>query len=110
MCGIAAILSRDQQRKDVFMERSYQLLHHRGPDSDGYWKDDLVGLVHKRLSIQDLTEAGNQPMVSSGGRYIIIFNGEIYNHLELRTRFFKMKNGGDILIQKPFWHYLKKLG
>lgn len=89
MCGIAAILSRDQQRKDVFMERSYQLLHHRGPDSDGYWKDDLVGLVHKRLSIQDLTEAGNQPMVSSGGRYIIIFNGEIYNHLELRTRFFQ---------------------
>lgn len=92
MCGIGAILSRDQQTKDVFMERSYELLNHRGPDSQGSWKDDLVGLVHKRLSIQDLSEAGNQPMLSDNERYIIIFNGEIYNHLELRSKFFPSKN------------------
>lgn len=65
-------------------------LIHRGPDDDGYWCDDEssvgVGLGHRRLSVVDLSSAGHQPMVSSGGRYVIAFNGEIYNHFQLRKQ------------------------
>jgi asparagine synthase (glutamine-hydrolysing) len=59
---------------------------HRGPDDGGYWCDveRRIGLGHRRLAIVDLSPAGHQPMVSSGDRYVIAFNGEIYNHLDLR--------------------------
>jgi asparagine synthase (glutamine-hydrolysing) len=60
---------------------------HRGPDSSGTWMDEEagVGLVHRRLSILDLSPAGHQPMVSPSGRYVLVFNGEIYNHQDLRA-------------------------
>jgi len=59
---------------------------HRGPDDAGVWVDEMAGvaLAHRRLSILDLSSAGHQPMVSTCGRYVIVFNGEIYNHLALR--------------------------
>jgi asparagine synthase (glutamine-hydrolysing) len=57
---------------------------HRGPDDHGLWTDPGVALAHRRLSIIDLTPEGHQPMLSSCGRYTIVFNGEIYNYLELR--------------------------
>lgn len=91
MCGIAAIFSTDNHRKDSFIAAAHLLQKHRGPDSFGQWKDENIGLAHQRLSIQDLTEAGNQPMLSESGRYVMIFNGEIYNHLKLRNRFFPQK-------------------
>ena len=61
-------------------------LHHRGPDDVGIWADPEAGVAmgHRRLSIIDLSPAGAQPMISPCGRYVIAFNGEIYNHLALR--------------------------
>ena len=60
----------------------------RGPDSSGSWclKNDGVGMSHRRLSILDLSPAGHQPMLSASLRYTVVFNGEIYNHLDLRKK------------------------
>lgn len=87
MCGISVILSENEQLVDNFLARSEKLLFHRGPDSQGTWKAFGIGMVHTRLSIQDLSEAGHQPMISSSSRYVMVFNGEIYNHLQLRQKF-----------------------
>jgi asparagine synthase (glutamine-hydrolysing) len=61
-----------------------QLLAHRGPDGKGVWIDDGIGLAHTRLSILDLSAAGSQPMVTSDGSCVLVFNGEIYNYQDLR--------------------------
>lgn len=61
-----------------------QKIKHRGPDDEGVFCDSNVGLGHVRLSIIDLSDAGHQPMLSNNGRFVIIFNGEIYNYLELK--------------------------
>ena len=90
MCGFAGFLDRSETTSpDQLREiagRMIESLRHRGPDDGGVWTDDLtcVALGHRRLSILDLSPAGHQPMVSRSGRYIIAFNGEIYNHLDLR--------------------------
>lgn len=88
MCGLVGFLggtdwSGDQE---VLLRRMSKALTHRGPDDEGCWFDDeqRIGLGHRRLSIIDLSLAGHQPMVSSSGRYVIAFNGEIYNHIDLR--------------------------
>lgn len=88
MCGIAAILSPDPVRRNAFLERAIDLLRHRGPDGQGQWQDERAGLAHRRLAILELSEAGAQPMRSESGRYLISYNGEVYNHLKLRAKHF----------------------
>lgn len=89
MCGITGFFSkvdlRDYKNLISIMNNS---LTHRGPDHSGYWFDEnqKVAFGHKRLSILDLSSAGHQPMFSDSGRYVIVFNGEIYNHLEIRKK------------------------
>lgn len=87
MCGIAGYFSRRAAELGggVLMAMG-DAIAHRGPDDHGAWfdADAGIGLVHRRLAIVDLTEAGHQPMASASYRYIMIFNGEIYNHLDLR--------------------------
>ncbi|MCK4720931.1 asparagine synthetase B, partial [bacterium] len=89
MCGIAGILNYTGQRFDIResdLKRMGDSITHRGPDGNGTWKspDGRVGFAHTRLSIIDLSPAGAQPMHSSCGRYHIVYNGEIYNHDEIR--------------------------
>lgn len=89
MCGISGILTLDRSNHSSILIRlkdSLTYLNHRGPDSHGFWCDENKGIYlgHTRLSILDLTNSGAQPMISFSSRYIISFNGEIYNHLDLR--------------------------
>jgi len=89
MCGLAGFLSEKQiESADGLLQSMAGCISHRGPDASGYWHDDAagVGLAHRRLSILDLSEAGSQPMHSPSGRFVIVFNGEIYNHNDIRQR------------------------
>jgi asparagine synthase (glutamine-hydrolysing) len=88
MCGIAGFIG-DFQNEQELQARARVMagrLHHRGPDDTGAWVDPQLGLglAHARLSILDLSPEGHQPMASSCGRYLMVFNGEVYNHIELR--------------------------
>lgn len=86
MCGIAGFLGSKSTTISHISEAMGKTLHHRGPDDQGIWLDQNFGLalIHTRLSIIDLSSAGHQPMHSQNGRFVIAFNGEIYNHNTLR--------------------------
>lgn len=89
MCGLTGFLQSSSSSVEISKKILEDMSHpitHRGPDDSGVWFDDAsgIGLAHRRLSIVDLSPAGHQPMVSASGRYVFVFNGEIYNHLSLR--------------------------
>jgi len=86
MCGISGFYSKHQCSERICAEM-LALIHHRGPDDDGVWlnQDAGIALGHKRLSIQDLSPLGHQPMISASGRYVIAYNGEIYNFKVLQV-------------------------
>src|SRR5262245_35380847 len=90
MCGIAGFVMHaglsQEWAADVLGCMTREIIH-RGPDDHGAWIDHAAGVAlgHRRLSILDLSPAGHQPMLSASGRHVIIFNGEIYNHLDLRS-------------------------
>lgn len=88
MCGIAGMVSRTETDLSLRVGQMLSSIRYRGPDDSGVWTDASVGigLGHARLSILDLTAAGHQPMMSASQRYVVVFNGEIYNHLELREQ------------------------
>jgi len=99
MCGLTGIWqpigfsASDAQAMALAM--AHRIIH-RGPDDCGVWTDSDAGVVlaHRRLSILDLSPAGHQPMVSASGRYVIVFNGEIYNCQDLRKKL--ERNGGTV--------------
>ncbi|MBL4711511.1 MAG: asparagine synthase (glutamine-hydrolyzing) [Gammaproteobacteria bacterium] len=85
MCGIAGFTRFFDATGDISsLLKMGDKIAHRGPDAHGEYLDDGIGLCHRRLSIIDLSTAGNQPMFSQDGNLVIVFNGEIYNYLELR--------------------------
>ena len=92
MCGIVGVVSPSVVPQHV-VERMRDSLAHRGPDHAGLWRsgDGTVTLGHRRLSIIDLDPRSNQPMVSHDGRFVVTFNGEIYNFREIRT---SLERGG----------------
>jgi len=110
MCGIAGFVqyqnrTNASQRGDlVTLKKMGDTIIHRGPDAHGEYLEDQVGLCHRRLSIIDLSESGNQPMLSKDGRYILVFNGEIYNFPELRLEaesrgyIFKTKTDSEVIL------------
>ncbi len=83
MCGITGYY-KFVERSSLNLKAATNAITHRGPDSVGYYEDEIVGLGHRRLSILDLTSTGFQPMYSNNKRFIIIFNGEIYNYRSIR--------------------------
>jgi len=84
MCGILGFLAHPGTTPRFDLDAAITRLHHRGPDDSGKWQECAVGLGFVRLAIIDLTPAGHQPMQSPCGRYVITFNGEIYNFPDLR--------------------------
>ena len=103
MCGIAGIYSfNGPVAGEGTITRVADAINHRGPDANGYYESGNIKLGHKRLSIIDLFECSNQPMSDNTGRYRIIFNGEIYNFTEIRTRLtdypFKSKGDTEVLL------------
>lgn len=90
MCGIAGFFNARPDRQQIIRAMTDRMTH-RGPDAEGFWLDEHSGWTfgHRRLSIVDLSPAGAQPMVSVSGRYVLTYNGEIYNAGELRTKLMK---------------------
>jgi asparagine synthase (glutamine-hydrolysing) len=90
MCGIAGIYAYRAAASDLDRSELYRIRDHmlaRGPDGDGTWfsHDGRIGFGHRRLSIIDISDRGSQPMLSADGRFVIVFNGEIYNYRALRS-------------------------
>ena len=98
MCGIAGIISLNKEPilKNTLISM-IDSIRHRGPDGEGYWINDNIGIGHCRLSIVDLSKNANQPMIYDNNRYILSYNGEIYNYLELKIQ---LKKAGFIFRTK----------
>src|SRR5690348_6625758 len=89
MCGIAGIYNYadpDQPVDRDLLVRMTRVLAHRGPDAEAFFVKDNIGFGHRRLSIVDLSPTGAQPMMNDDGSCCITYNGELYNHLEFRSR------------------------
>ncbi|MFA5129306.1 MAG: asparagine synthase (glutamine-hydrolyzing) [Patescibacteria group bacterium] len=85
MCGIAGIMNaKGTPPNEGDLQRLSKAVAHRGPDAHGMWIEGGIGLVHRRLAIIDLSERGTQPMHSADGRFVITYNGEVYNYIELK--------------------------
>lgn len=85
MCGISGFYSKKLGESDI--QRAITAQNHRGPDSNGYFLETPFALIHNRLSILDLSDLAHQPMRSQDGRYLLTYNGEIYNYQQLRSEY-----------------------
>ena len=100
MCGIAGLLHSEYFHKNKthqIIKNMISSISHRGPERNDLWENKHVSLAHARLSIIGLGSSGNQPVISPSGRFTILFNGEIYNHLDIRN-----------YINKKFINYIWK--
>ena len=109
MCGLAGFIRLDGQPVDSgIIEAMTAALAHRGPDDDGIYSDVSVALGFRRLAILDLSDSGHQPMKSPDGRFVIVFNGEIYNYVELRdelrTLGYSFRSTGDTEVLLHAYH------
>jgi len=87
MCGISGFISSKILNPKEVINNMIGTLLHRGPDNTSFWNDtNGVNMAHSRLSILDLSSTGNQPILSKSGRYVMVFNGEIYNYQELKKK------------------------
>lgn len=94
MCGLAGIFNIEGSPvSNVMLRQMTDAIRHRGPDGEGHYFDGCIGLGHRRLAIIDLTDAAHQPMQTEDGRYVISYNGEVYNFNELRI---KLKSLGHV--------------
>ena len=88
MCGFSGEISFRREVNRKSLELSSDVIRHRGPDNKGYWfsENNRIGFAHRRLSIIDLSLAAHQPMLDEANKLVIVFNGEIYNYKELRSK------------------------
>lgn len=105
MCGITGIVHLNGASvSPVILQKMTDAIAHRGPDGEGHWIEGNVGIGHRRLAILDLSPAGHQPMISTDHRYVLSFNGEIYNFRELRTEleaagyWFRSKTDSEVVL------------
>lgn len=95
MCGINGIVSNSIKQDDAssILKKMNDSISHRGPDADGIWNKKNIYLGHRRLSIIDVSPASNQPMVSNDGRWVIVYNGELYNYKEIKFELQRAQKG-----------------
>lgn len=105
MCGVTGLIHMDGAPvSPVALQRMTDAIAHRGPDGEGHWIEGNVGFGHRRLAIIDLSAAGHQPMISGDHRYVLSYNGEIYNYRELRTEleaagfWFRSKTDSEVVL------------
>jgi len=105
MCGLAGIINLDGAPiSPVVLQKMTDSIAHRGPDGEGQWIEGNIGLGHRRLAIIDLSPAGQQPMISTDHRYVLTYNGELYNFKELRTEleaagyWFRSKSDSEVIL------------
>jgi len=105
MCGIAGLINTNGEAiSPVILKKMTDAISHRGPDGEGLWVEGNVGLGHRRLAILDLSPAGHQPMISKDNRYVLTYNGEIYNYCEIRTEleaagyWFRSKTDSEVVL------------
>ena len=115
MCGINGIISKKNNKKDIIKKMNARIVH-RGPNASGEYVDKYVALGHRRLSIIDLSDNGNQPIYNEDESILIVYNGEVYNYLELKEELdeynFKTKTDTEVLLhayEKWGCDFVKKL-
>ena len=86
MCGITGIVGHQINNSNHLssIKKMNDAIAHRGPDGEGQWIEDNIGIGHRRLAIIDLSPSGRQPMITRDHRYVLSYNGEIYNYQEIR--------------------------
>ena len=105
MCGITGLINiNNEPVSPIVLKKMTDSILHRGPDGEGHWVEGNVGIGHRRLAIIDISPAGHQPMINATNRYLLSYNGEVYNFRELRTEleskghWFRSKTDSEVVL------------